>query len=119
MWFFSETGFVSAVQDIDNSDMFVVRGRDRKSLQPLADFADVKILNNRGTDYPFRVYVGKNIFSAWVSEQIDNLTYTNYKGHMHKTRGWEFCDALHDVWSAMHAVAPKVKIQRNTLKSGY
>ena len=119
MWLFSETGFVSAVQDRDNSDGFVVRGRDRKSLQPLADFADVRIIDNEGTDYPFRVYVEKSTFSLWVSDQVDNVSYTNYKGHMHKTRGWQFCDALHDVWSAMHSVTPKVKIQRSILKSGY
>lgn len=107
MWFFSETGFVSAVQDRKNPEKFVVRGRDRVSLEPLAKFARTKIIDNEGTDYPFRVYVTKKRFAEWVQKQIEALTYTNYKSRMYTTRGPEFVDALHDVWADMHRVTPK------------
>lgn len=105
MWIFSETGFVSAVQHRDDPNKFIVRGRDRKSLEPLAKMARTKIIENEGTDYPFRVFVTRKRFGQWVAKQIENLDYTNYKGRMYSTRP-EFGNALHDVWSDMHAVSP-------------
>lgn len=105
MWLFSETGFVSAVQHRDDPNKFIVRGRDRKSLEPLAKMARAKIIENAGTDYPFRVFVTRQKFAKWVSKQIENLDYTNYKGRMYSTRP-EFGNALHNVWSDMHDVSP-------------
>lgn len=105
MWLFSETGFVSAVQHRDHPKSFIVRGRDRKSLEPLAKFARAKIVETESADYPFRVVVSRKKFGAWVAEQIENLDYTNYKGRMYSTRP-EFGNALHNVWDDMHAVSP-------------
>lgn len=106
MWLFSETGFVSAVQHRDDPEKFIVRARDRESLEPLAKFARTKIVSNQGTDYPFRVFVSRKRFGQWAAKQIEKLTYTNYKSKMHQTRGADFCDALHDVWADMQAVSP-------------
>lgn len=114
MWIFSETGFVSAVQHRDDPNKFIVRGRDRKSLEPLAKMARVKIIENKGTDYPFRVFVTRKRFAQWVAKQVENLDYTNYKGRMYSTRP-EFSEALHDVWSDMHAVSPGRSPRRSTL----
>lgn len=106
MWLFSETGFVSAVQHRDDPDKFIVRARDRKSLEPLAKFAKVKIISGGGTDYPFRIFVSRKKFAAWTAKQIEEMSYTNYKSKMYQTRGADFCDALHDVWADMQAVSP-------------
>ena len=43
MWVFTETGFVSAVKKNDRPDVYTVRSRDRKSLEPLAALAKVEI----------------------------------------------------------------------------
>lgn len=117
MWMFSETGFVSAVQDKKNPKKLVVRGRDRKSLEPLAKFARTKIIEGGGTDYPFRVYVTRSKFGQWVAEQIENLDYTNYKGRMYSTRP-DFGTALHNVWDDMHDVSPKKAVGFGFAASG-
>ena len=109
MWLFSETGFVSAVQDMSDSEIFTVRGRDRESLEPLSRLYKVKIRENEGTDYPYRVSVSKDQFASWVADQIENLDYTNYKSRMYQSRGENFTEALHDVWEDMHSVSPKNK----------
>ena len=109
MWLFSETGFVSAVQHRDDPDTFIIRARDRKSLEPLAKFAKTKIIENTGTDYPFRVFITRKQYAQWVAKQIESLDYTNYKSRMHTSRGADFCDALHDVWADMQAVSPNRK----------
>jgi hypothetical protein len=102
MWLFSETGFVSAVMDEDNPDQIVVRARDKKSLEPLAKFAGVKIVKlSRVTDYPHRVFVPRSKYAEWVLELIGKLEYTNYKSRVTETRGHDFADPLHDVWATM------------------
>lgn len=102
MWLFSETGFVSAVMDEDNPDQIVVRARDKKSLEPLAKFAGVKIVKlERVTDYPHRVFVPRSKYAEWVLELIEKLEYTNYKSRVTETRGHDFADPLHDVWATM------------------
>lgn len=104
MWLFSETGFVSAVVDLQDKNKMIVRGRDKKSLEPLAKLAGVKILDTPQRDYPHRVFVSKKKFTEWVVENISTMQYNNYKSRMYQTRGSDFTHALSEVWSVMHQV---------------
>jgi hypothetical protein len=104
MWLFSETGFVSAVVDLQDKNKMIVRGRDRKSLDPLAKLARVKILDTPERDYPHRVFVSKKKFAEWVMGNIETMQYNNYKSRMYQTRGADFTHALSEVWSVMHQV---------------
>lgn len=104
MWLFSETGFVSAVVDLQDKNKMIVRGRDKKSLEPLAKLAGVKILDTPQRDYPHRVFVSKKKFTEWVVENISTMQYNNYKSRMYQTRGADFTHALSEVWSVMHQV---------------
>lgn len=104
MWLFSETGFVSAVVDLQDKNKMIVRGRDKKSLEPLAKLARVKILDTPQRDYPHRVFVSKKKFTEWVVENISSMQYNNYKSRMYQTRGADFTHSLSEVWSVMHQV---------------
>lgn len=104
MWLFSETGFMSAVVDLKDKNKMIVRGRDKKSLEPLAEFARVKILNTPERDYPHRVFVSRSKYAAWVLSTIEEMQYNNYKSRMYQTRGAEFTHSLSEVWSVMHQV---------------
>jgi hypothetical protein len=101
MWIFSEGGFISAVAHRDKKDTLLVRSRDRVSLDPLAKFAEVKIKTTPDADYRYRIEVSKTVFAAWMSDQIEDLDYDNYKNRVHRTRGNDFAAPLHDVWSVM------------------
>jgi len=105
MWVFTETGFLSAVRHSENPDALIVRARDEESLRGLSKAAQTQIMATPEHDYPFRTMVSKDLFAEWVLEQVSDLDYTNYKGHMWSQRP-EFGDALHDVWVAMHQVTP-------------
>ena len=107
MWVFTETGFVSAVRKTDRPDVYTVRSRDRKSLEPLANFASVEIVETPYGDYPLRVFVEPKKFTEWLAAQAESIDYDNFKSRVAKTRGHEFVDALHDVWAAMLAVQTK------------
>jgi hypothetical protein len=107
MWVFTETGFVSAVKKNDRPDVYTVRSRDRKSLEPLAALAKVEIVETPYGDYPLRAFVEPAVFVEWLAGQASNIEYDNFKSRVTKTRGYDFVDALHDVWAAMLKVAEK------------
>ena len=101
MWLFTETGFVSVVQDKEDSNKMVVRARDKESLQPMMDAYGVKIVNLKNRDYPHRVFLTRKQFVDWLVESGETLDYDNYKNRVSKTRGYDFASPLHDVWATM------------------
>jgi hypothetical protein len=101
MWLFSETGFVSVVQDPQDKNKMVVRARDEESLKPLVDNYDVKIVKLKNRDYPARVFLTREQFVDWLVELGETLQYTNYKNQATASRGHEFARPLHSVWSTM------------------
>ncbi len=104
MWIFTSTGFVSAVRKYDRPDVITVRSRDRRSLEPLAQTAGVEIAVSPFGDYPYRAFIEPEVFTKWVAAQADAIDYDNFKNRVGQTRGYEFTDALHNVWVAMLGV---------------
>ena len=104
MWIFTETGFVSAVRHFKEKDKLVVRARDQKSLEGLANSVGLDIISTPSNDYPYRVFVVDSVFATWLSKQTMAIDYTNFKNRVHDIRGHDFADALLRVWSAMHQV---------------
>ena len=104
MWIFTDTGFVSAVADRDNTDQLIVRSRDRASLEPLAALDGDQILVGIGSDYRYRILCSRETFTRWVTEQATAIDYPNFKNRVTQTRGHQFSHALMDVWAAMLAV---------------
>ena len=103
MWVFTNTGFVSAVRKHDRPNVITVRSRDRKSLEPLAEKANVEIKVSPYGDYPYRAFVDPAGFTEWVAEQANEIDYDNFKNQVAKARGYDYTHALHDVWVAMLA----------------
>lgn len=104
MWVFTSTGFISAVRKHDRPNVITVRSRDRRSLEALVEFAGAEIKVSPFGDYPYRAFIEPEVFTKWVAEQADAIDYDNFKSKVGSTRGYEFTDALHDVWVAMLAV---------------
>lgn len=101
MWLFTQTGFVSVVQDAKDKNKMVVRARDKVSLQPLMDEYGVKMVNLKNRDYPHRVFLTRKQFVDWLVQTGEDLDYNNYKNKVSQTRGYEFAGPLHDVWATM------------------
>lgn len=104
MWIFTETGFVSAVAHRDDNKKMMVRARDKKSLEVLSKLGKTKITTMDNADYPHRIVVSKDLFKKWVDKSIDEASYDNFKNQVAKTRGYDFVQPLHSVWSAMQRV---------------
>jgi hypothetical protein len=101
MWLFTEGGFVSVIRHQSEAGKLIVRARDYKSLEGIANVIGLDIEPSPGRDYPYRVFIDDSIFAAWLSKQVMNINYSNYKDHMETIRDHDFSCALHGVWSAM------------------
>ena len=101
MWIFTETGFVSAVKNTEHEGKYSVRARDKESLAGLIESTGAELIVTSHTDYPYRIIITPDEFVQWTSAQASSIDYPNFKSQVAKTRGYEYTEALHDVWFAM------------------
>ena len=119
MWIFTKHGFYSAVcarqgdgshsQPVD-PDRIMVRARLRPHLEALKDrfsdlLADCDIKEFPGTDYAFRIFVDKSVWSQVLVGLNEEMDYDNFKSkvaHHQGSAGADYEHSLHDVWSVMH-----------------
>ena len=119
MWIFTRYGFFSAVsarqgdgkygQDIDPTRI-MVRARDRGHIESLKKrFPDLlgrcDIHDFIGTDYAFRIFVDKLVWSRVLSELAEETDYDNFKSEVGRHQGHDgaaYEHSLHEVWSVMH-----------------
>jgi hypothetical protein len=105
MWLFTTTGFISIVEH--DADHLAVRARDSFSLSSLVQSYNVEIRSTPTADYPYRIFITKDQFKNWLSNQPGQIQYKNFKSQVAITRGKKFSDALLKVWSAMHLIEDK------------
>lgn len=119
MWIFTKHGFFSAVcarlgsgkhgQPID-PDRLMVRARVRGHLDALRTrFPDLlgpcDVREFAGTDYAFRIFVDKRVWSQVLSALAEETDYDNFKSEVARHQGRKGADyerSLHDVWSVMY-----------------
>jgi len=102
MWLFTSSGFISIVEK--DADRLAVRARDSLSLSSLAQSYGVEIRSTPTADYPYRIFITKDQFKNWLSNQPGQIEYKNFKSEVSITRGKNFANALLKVWSEMHAI---------------
>jgi hypothetical protein len=118
MWIFTKHGFFSAVcarqgngkhgQPIDPNTI-MVRARLRAHLDALLKrFPDMlgqsQIQEFAGTDYAYRIFVAKAVWSQVLTALADEIDYDNFKSevaHHQGKSGAAYERSLHDVWSMM------------------
>lgn len=119
MWIFTRHGFFSAVcarqgsgkhgQPID-PDRIMVRARIRGHLENLKNrfpglLDQCDIQDFAGTDYAFRIFVNKPLWSQMLSALAEETDYDNFKSEVARLQGSAgkaYQDSLHDVWSVMY-----------------
>lgn len=106
MWLFTVDGFFSAVQDRDDPERIIVRGRVREDLErlverlsPTAGLADPEIVATPMADYAFRVFVDRSVWAGYVSAAAWKIDYPNFKARA--AHGPGRFDAYHAVWATL------------------
>ena len=84
MWIFTQTGFLSVVENRADSHSLIVRARAEADIAALADFADQEVVEMLDADYRFRVQLPRVTFATFMREQIAEITYPNFKGRLHE-----------------------------------
>jgi len=108
MWIFSRSGFISVVAHTEKPEILLVRSRDEGSLLSLQEATGAGLKRTPANELPHRIEVPREALIAWVSEQISELNYSDYKPKIGTDRP-EFDAALRRVWAAMRAVeTPRV-----------
>jgi hypothetical protein len=119
MWIFTKHGFYSAVcarqgdgehgQPVD-VDRIMVRARIRGHLEALKKrFPDLigqcETREFVGTDYAFRIFVDKPVWSQVVAGLAEETDYDNFKSEVASHQGptgAAYERSLHEVWSVMN-----------------
>ena len=115
MWLFTKYGFFSVVCARKNSGMgpdvetetLMIRARSKNHLENLAknfqDLNDYQIATTYETDYRYRIFVPKNVWSNIMKELSNEIDYGNFKGKVHSSmQDEEFSHCLGDIWSIMY-----------------
>jgi len=115
MWLFTKYGFFSVVsarkgfgepgKPVD-PDRVMIRSRSRTHLEQLQDrfpsLQGSRIESFSHSDYPFRVFVQKAVWSLVMKDLADELDYDNFKGVIGRQPDeGQYLDCLHDVWAIM------------------
>lgn len=121
MWVFTKHGFFSAVcarqgsgkhgQPID-LDRIMIRTRVRGHLEALKKqfpnlLGQCDISEFAGTDYAFRIFVDKLVWSQVLSGLAQETDYDNFKSevaHHQGSAGAAYEHSLHEVWSVMYGL---------------
>ena len=121
MWIFTKYGFYSAVcarqgdgghsQPVD-PNRIMVRGRVRNHLESLKDrfsdlLGDCEVKEFAGTDYAFRLFVEKSVWSQVLVGLNEDMDYDNFKSEVARFQGSDgaaYEHSLHDVWSVMYGL---------------
>ena len=119
MWVFTKYGFFSAVcarqgegghrQSID-PDRIMVRARVRSHLEAIKErFSDLlascDIKEFVGTDYAYRLFMDKPVWSQVLVGLNEDLDYDNFKSEVGRFQGREgaaYEHSLHEVWAVMY-----------------
>ena len=119
MWLFTKYGFYSAVcarqgdgghgQPVD-PERIMLRARLRTHLEGLKGqfpdlLGDCEIKEFVGTDYAFRIFVDKPVWSQVLVELTEDMDYDNFKSEVARFQGRDGADyehSLHEVWSVMY-----------------
>lgn len=119
MWIFTKHGFYSAVcarqgdgghgQPVD-PDRVMVRVRLRQHLEALQQrfpelLSSYEIQEFQGTDYAYRIFLPKRVWSEVLAGLGEETDYDNFKSavaHHQGASGAAYEDSLHDVWSVMY-----------------
>lgn len=102
MWIFSETGFISVVEDKYKPSYLLVRARVQSDLEHLRKYGlkDILVFNNKAGnfDYQFRACVRKVDFARAMSKMVLDISYSNFKDRVLEASGEDRESVYLKIW---------------------
>ena len=109
MWIFADVGFFSIVRKPGDEDdgMVTIRARVRSDLERLREFylpSLGNIVENGGTDYPFRARANQSDFADALRLIGENIGYSNFKSEVSARQGHHRAHVYSRVWTDLLAL---------------
>ena len=102
MWIMTRDGFFSTVKKPNQENEVTVRARVKNDLERLMRRLDIDtdIIENGGTDYPFRIVMKQKLWSKYLQKTGQDIDYDNFKASLdHKDHARHA--AYFKCWSAL------------------
>jgi hypothetical protein len=103
MWIMTTRGFLSAVEDPENRDRLVVRGRVRADVEEAAAACAgaSPVEDTPRRDYGYRTRVPKAAFGAYVAMLAERIDYGNFKDAVAERQGYKRAQVYSGVWGTL------------------
>jgi hypothetical protein len=105
MWIFTQSAFLSIVQDKADPDLLLVRARVKGDIEK--HFRDAIVFSSPDHDYAYRSRLSRSEVAAVIAQTVlDDLDYDNFKASIkdHRRSAWYL-----RVWAAMAEMQEKLK----------
>jgi hypothetical protein len=100
MWLFAQRGFLSIVEDYNNRNSLIVRGRINGDIEHY--FPDALVVHTPEHDYAYRAFLPKEIVAKIMANAVREIDYPNFKSSiLDKERRSKY---YLDVWTAMYGM---------------
>ena len=96
MWLFAPNGFVSIVEDKENPECLLVRGRVKGDIEALFPGAEVTMTPQR--DYRFRASLPRGLVASVVAGHVESINYDNFKNSTAPDRHNPYLE----IWGTMY-----------------
>jgi hypothetical protein len=98
MWLFAQGGFLSIVEDKNNKDSLIVRGRVDGDIEHY--FPDALVVHTPEHDYAYRAFLPKETAVRVIANAVREIDYPKFKPSiLDKARRAEY---YLDVWGVMY-----------------
>ena len=107
MWLMTTIGMFSAVAK-GGRGMITIRARAKSDLENLKHkYAHITMSEIKETpynDYPCRISLTKSDFVVLMAALAEDVDYSNFKGEVMKTQGYERETVYAQSWSVLHKI---------------
>jgi len=108
MWIFTNVGYISIVENSDNSNEVMLRARARKDLDTFRTLYlptnAPKVKFYQTNDYPYRITIKKEDCALAMANAVRNIDYANFKSSVTKKQGWERSSIYMKIWSLLMGI---------------
>ncbi len=115
MWLITNFGFFSVVEKPGDkkAGLLTVRARAKADLEHLKERylpSMGAIVENAGTDYPYRVQIPRDTLAIAMLRLTQEIDYSNFKSSVSKVQGHERSGLYHDVWDTLYKITGQEKM---------
>jgi hypothetical protein len=119
MWIFTPIGFFSVVAKQSDPNTVKVRARIRQDLENLLELLqqvhpqqreETEIYATPRRDYPYRLFLPKEVWSLLAEALASDIDYTNFKDEVKHTQGYSRAGLYMKIWSVMYNAEDKLEV---------